>query len=292
MNSLFIGLMTCDQVYRIDDFLERNHKHYASEHHLYAGGPVTNAAFTYGALGGNPTLVTAVGNNPFSDFLSRDIRDFVPKICDLWRGKDVVPPVATVLSSASNGDRTVITTVPSDVPITQPLNLTEMITSSKSLLVDGFYLDLALRAASCARSLGRTVIFDGGTWKSGMEDLLRSVDIAIVSERFVAPGWKDALDALSRFGVSHIAITRGQKAIIAQSVGETREIPVDTTSAADTLAAGDILHGAFVYYWNRGFPFVDALVRASRVATFSCRFFGPRRWVNEFDEHFAAEAGG
>ena len=288
MNALFIGLMTCDQVYQIGDFLQRNQKHYAAQYHLYAGGPATNAAFAYGALGGNPTLVTAVGNNPLAGFLRRDIEKFVPQICDIWKDRDATPPVATVLNSTSNGDRTVITTMPNPAPIAEPSDLRGMIAISKSLLVDGFYMKLALRAVSRARELGRTVIFDGGSWKSGMEDLLRSVDVAIVSERFSVPGCKDVLDALSNFGVPHVAITRGQKAVIARSMGNTHEIPVDTISAVDTLAAGDIFHGAFVYYWDRGFSFADSLVGASRIATFSCRFFGPREWVTQLDDHLKA----
>jgi sugar/nucleoside kinase (ribokinase family) len=280
MNGLFVGLTTCDQVYRIEDFIERNHKHYATEFAIYAGGPATNAAVTYGALGGHPTLITAVGRNPLSKLIHSDILRFVPDMIDIMHNETISPPVATVLVSRSNGDRTIVTTMPETRHVRVPANLEGIVKKADSVLVDGFYMDVALQAAAHAKRLGKTVILDGGSWKPGMDGLLRLIDVAIVSERFVVPDKTDVLEAVSEFGVRHGAITRGQRAITVKLPEGYCELPVEQISAVDTLAAGDVLHGAFSYFWDQGDHFVDALRKASAVATFSCRFFGAREWVD------------
>jgi sugar/nucleoside kinase (ribokinase family) len=56
-------------------------------------------------------------------------------------------------------------------------------------------------------------------------------------------------------------------------------IDVPTVQAVDTLGAGDIFHGAFCHYILReNFP--TALKQAAHIASFSCQFFGTRRWMH------------
>lgn len=292
MNGLFVGLATIDHVYRIDDFIDRNLKHYAAKYELYAGGPATNAAFTYGALGGFPTLITAIGRNHYSSVIHSDIAKFVPNILDMWHRETVAPPVATVLVSDNNGDRTIVTTMPEARHLGVPANLEGIVGTADSVLVDGFYMDVALQAAAHARRLGKTVIFDGGSWKPGMDKLLRLVDVAIVSEKFAVPGNMDVLEAIAEHGVRHVAMSRGKGPIKVKLPEGSCELPVEEISAVDTLAAGDVLHGAFSYFWDKGNPFVDALRKASRVATLSCRFFGARQWVDSMATEPKEPGGG
>jgi sugar/nucleoside kinase (ribokinase family) len=51
----------------------------------------------------------------------------------------------------------------------------------------------------------------------------------------------------------------------------------------DTLGAGDILHGAFCWYFLRSGDFAESLQAASRIATLSVRYFGSREWMAHFD---------
>src|SRR5580698_6452534 len=59
--GLFVGLATVDLTYPVDEIPWRNQKISVPGQHLSAGGPATNAAITFGFLGGAATLVTAVG---------------------------------------------------------------------------------------------------------------------------------------------------------------------------------------------------------------------------------------
>lgn len=79
--------------------------------------------------------------------------------------------------------------------------------------------------------------------------------------------------------MNYRAITRGERPIIYDTPEGSGEIAIESVEAVDTLGAGDILHGAFCYYYAKGNQFVVALQQASRVATLSCRTFGTRTWM-------------
>jgi sugar/nucleoside kinase (ribokinase family) len=143
-------------------------------------------------------------------------------------------------------------------------------------------MPLALNAARAARSRGIPVVLDGGSWKPGTEELLGWVDYAIVAERFTPPGNEglDLLQFLHEQGLRACAVTRGERDILFSLRGEKGRLQVPRVDAIDTLAAGDIFHGAYCYAFAvLGYNFVDALEYASKIAAESCRHLGPREWI-------------
>lgn len=91
------------------------------------------------------------------------------------------------------------------------------------------------------------------------------------------------VDHLCSAGPKHAAITRGPDPILFAEDSRHGAIEVTpVTDAADTLGAGDILHGAFCAHYSRSRDFVNALTRASVVSTLSCRTFGIREWATTF----------
>ena len=150
------------------------------------------------------------------------------------------------------------------------------------VLVDGFNMEICCTVAAQARQCGIPVVLDAGSWKKGMERLLPYVDIAICSEQFHTPdgGDEESIMAyLARQGVKYRAITRGERPILYRSPEDNGEIAIEPVEAVDTLGAGDILHGAFCYYYAKDHQFVPALLHASQVAALSCQTFGTRSWM-------------
>jgi sugar/nucleoside kinase (ribokinase family) len=133
-----------------------------------------------------------------------------------------------------------------------------------------------------ARARGIPVVFDGGSWKAGTEELLKHIDSAICSADFMPPGCStgdDAIKHLQERGVVNIAITNGAEPICFVSGNTSGAISVRKVPLVDTMGAGDILHGAFCHYFSMGSSFVDALREAAQIATDSCRFRGTRAWM-------------
>ena len=87
------------------------------------------------------------------------------------------------------------------------------------------------------------------------------------------------MEYLASQGVQYRAITHGERPIIYSVPGDRGEIAIEPVEVVDTLGAGDILHGAFCYYYAEDNNFVLALLCASRVATLSCQTFGTRFWM-------------
>jgi sugar/nucleoside kinase (ribokinase family) len=84
-------------------------------------------------------------------------------------------------------------------------------------------------------------------------------------------------------GVRQAAITRGSQPVLWREEAAGGEIPVPQVEVADTLAAGDVLHGALAYALatdpRDDARFSSALKIATTVASRSCRSFGTRTWM-------------
>jgi sugar/nucleoside kinase (ribokinase family) len=287
--ALFAGLSTVDVLHVVRDLPRRDSKVRASSQHILAGGPATNAAITFAFLGGASLLATAVGRHPIAAVIRQELDSrSVLLLYDMAHTRDEVPPISSIMVMERTGERSVVSANAKVFPPLQPELNPTWLDSVEIVLVDGHYMSLCIKIAAEASSRRIPVVLDGGSWKSGMDELLSHVDIAICSEDFRPPGCASGpqvFDFLGDKGVSHSAITRGGRPVSYMSEGLVGEIPVEAVDVVDTLGAGDVLHGAFCYSMcQTGYQFVESLARASRIATFSCLFRGTRRWMDDFAE--------
>jgi sugar/nucleoside kinase (ribokinase family) len=284
LRGLFVGVITIDIQYLVDRFPLSNEKMFATKCALTVGGPATNASITFSYLGGNSHLLTTVGQHPFTSFMESELRHYNVELTDLSAGVSQLPTVSSIVTTSGSGDRAVIAAASS-----LPSNMSEMtvITNQHDysvVLVDGFNMETCCTVAMQARQLGIPVVLDAGSWKKGMERLLPYVDIAICSEQFQTPNGSDqesVMAYLADQGVSYSAITRGERPILYRAPNDNGEIAIEDVEVVDTLGAGDILHGAFCYYYAKGHQFIPALLHASQVATLSCQTFGTRSWMEK-----------
>lgn len=275
--ALFIGLTTVDIQYFVDEYPEPNTKLKTDAPLVYAGGPAANAAITYTYLGGEADFLTCIGNNSFSNLLFSDIEQNKLNVIDVFENKSFQPIVATVITTLSNSDRTILTHHP--LPINNVPSVELNLEQYNFIFIDGFYPEIAVTICEKARSIGKTVIFDGGSWKSQISDLLPLVNIAICSNNYFPPGCSSLAERIGftkAQGVEHVAISRGGESIIV----ENDEIPVSVVDTLDSLGAGDILHGAFCWFYSNNPDFLKALEKASIVATYSTTLKGTRNWMN------------
>ena len=245
------------------------------------GGPATNAAITFAHLGGNSHLLSAIGQQPFTPFIERELRQYHVVMTDLSPAATQLPTISSIVTTPG-GQRTVITTRSSSTSGMKETTWSVYPEDYDVVLVDGFQMETCCRVAQQARQCGVPVVLDGGSWKEGMERLLSFVDIAICSEQFRVPTGSDEEDVLAylaRRGVRSRAITRGERSILFVTAEGSSEIAIASVEVVDTLGAGDILHGAFCFYAANGSPFVAALQQAARLATQSCQTFGTHAWM-------------
>ncbi|MBV8730635.1 MAG: sugar kinase, partial [Acidobacteriia bacterium] len=288
MDCVFLGRSTLDLLYQAPLFPAENTKITAACFLPQAGGPALNAAIAFASLGGTAHLVSAIGRGSWSNLLRAECERYGVLVTDILDSDDFVPPISSIVINAASGSRTIF-----NAPGTIAAHGVQLPPVSqlrgRFLLTDGFYLSEACGLVHSFKAQGGMVCLDGGSWKPELEELIPLVSIAICSEHFRPPGTRgeeQVLEYLTGRGVPFAAITRGQSEIIAKERGRRFSIAIDAVRAIDTLAAGDILHGAFCWYFLREGNFEAALRAAAKVATLSVQFLGAREWMNHLRPEF------
>lgn len=286
--GLFVGLCTLDVIQLVDHAPGANEKLTAREQVVAAGGPAANAAVTFAHLGGAPTLLTAIGAHPTGVGAAADLAALGVTVSDLAADSQDPPAVSSVLVTASTGERAVASTNATAHRLTPPHDLDALVTACDLVEFDGHHMALALAAARSARALGRNTLFDGGSWKPGTQDLLPFVDVAVCSADFRPPGTAtpaDTLRFLRDHGVTWAAVSGGADPIVWTGPDGEGTVDVPSVKVADTVGAGDVLHGALAHHLAGGCPtsevFAGALRAAAAVASRACASFGTRAWMRQ-----------
>ena len=280
-NGLFVGLITLDLVYLTENYPEKNQKVVANNYDVTAGGPATNAAVTFSHFNNQTTLLCGLGNHPITHLIKADLEKHNVTIQDLDKNRSEPPPVSSIITTQDTGDRAVISINATKSQISKELISPEIIDNIDIVLIDGHQIAASLEIAQFAKSNNIPIVIDGGSWKSGFEEILPFVGYAICSSNFYPPNCKSQEEVfayLANQNIPHIAITQGEKTIKYLSQGKFGNVEVPKINAVDTLGAGDIFHGAFCHYILDG-KFIEALANAANVAAHSCQYFGTRKWI-------------
>lgn len=278
---LFVGLSTIDIVYRVAEFPAANTKVAAHSQGVYVGGPATNAAIACAHLGGRAMLATVVGRHALAGVIREELARYSVRLVDLNPEFAGLPTISSIAVDAA-GNRNILSANAARISAAPAEADRGLCAQARRLLIDGHFMNACQAWAAAARACGTPVVLDGGSWKSGTEELLKSVDAAICSADFLPPGCTSADDVfrfLKNAGVSNVAITHGGGPIRILCGDATATVPVPHINAVDTMGAGDILHGAYCYYASRGLGFAEALLEAARIASASCRWPGTREWM-------------
>ncbi len=282
--GLFVGLATLDFIYLSETSPQANQKVVARDFLTAAGGPATNAAVAFSHFGNQGRLLTVLGQHPLSQLIRNDLADYPVTIVDLIAEKSASPPVSSIIVTAATGERSVISINALKSQGNKSQIPKDILAKIDIILIDGHQMEVSLAIIEAAKSKQIPVVIDGGSWKPGLEQALPFVDYAICSANFYPPQCHnsgDVFNFLQKMGISHIAITQGEKPIQYLDREEIFTMSVPSIKPVDTLGAGDIFHGAFCNYILQE-DFSTALSQAARTASKSCQFFGTRSWLKSF----------
>ncbi len=292
------GLVTLDVVQTVEALPGPDEKIVADGLLVSFGGPAANAAATAAALGVPTRLVTAIGTGPVAELVRAGLHAAGLEVVDLAARSAASPPVSTVLVTRGTGQRAVVS-----VNAVGTAELGDaardalgrgVLDGATALLVDGHHLGAGIVLAAASRAAKVPVVLDGGSWKPGLGDLLTHVDHAVLSADFRLPGddgtrggpgvQVDLLAAvMAQWPVSSVARSAGPGTVrVRERGGPERGIPVrpvPDAEVADTLGAGDVLHGALSAALARGAGLDEALQEGTRRASESVRFPGALGWV-------------
>ncbi len=281
MDVLCIGMATVDVIHYVDSTPGSNEKYGARQTNVYAGGPAANAAITIAKLGGSAHLVSAFGCGALASVIREELELYGVTYTDI-APNSAQTVIASVIVNIHTGDRTVVGVKPQHDQM--EISVHPQACNPAAVLIDSYH---TLAAVSCLEQISGTeafVVLDGGSWKPRLAEVLRFVDYAVCSEHFLPPECStlnEAAEYLHDQGIPFVCFTRGERPIIVYQRGKSPFMfPVThAQQVTDTLAAGDIFHGAFclrMVSTNR--DVMRSLAYASEVAARSVRVSGPRDW--------------
>ncbi|MGL5035914.1 MAG: sugar kinase [Microcystaceae cyanobacterium] len=285
MRGLFVGLTTLDCLYLAPHFPLQNEKIVALEQLITVGGPATNAAITFSHLGQQAVLLSGIGNHVLSQIIHQELKDYGVKSWDLAPDFLESPAISSIIVTAETGDRAIISRNATGFQASLETLSPSLLNNIDVVLIDGHQMAISAAIAVWGRAKSVPVVIDGGSWKKGFEKVLPYVDYAICSANFLPPNChnpEQVFHYLQKFNIPHIAITQGENSILYSEQNQRGEILVKPIKSVDTLGAGDIFHGAFCQAILAN-NFIQALEKAAEIASFSCQYFGPRQWMENFD---------
>ena len=266
------GLIAIDLVFDITDFPIKGTKNRAFGSNLITGGGALNAASTIASLGGQVSLVGAIGDDLFGALLRQKMAD---------RGVDdqyVITISGAATSRSANmispdGDRTIINYRDAAL-VPKHFNL-QAAFPFDAALVDTRWPDGAIQIVKAARSAGKLAVVDVEAPVAAAEEALVNASHIIFSQQGCADytGGADcsALADVAALLGGWCAIARGALPVLCHDGDAFTEVPTFPTHAVNTLGAGDVWHGAFTFALIQGFSSLEAVRWANAAASLKVR---------------------
>ncbi|ESY26690.1 sugar kinase [Mesorhizobium sp. M1148] len=281
---LSVGALTLDTILRVETLPTHQGKFIASDGIQIASGMATSAACAARRLGAEVFLWASAGDDAVGDQLLAGI-EAEGVDCDFVRRVEGARSALAAILVDAHGERIIVPFYdpkaqadPEAVPVAD-------LSGFDAVLVDVRWPGAAALALTAARDAGCPAILDADT--APLEVLERLLPLAshiVASETAARIVCGHALnpetacaDLASRTD-AFVAVTGGAAGSWwhDRSAGCVRHIAAPKIKAVDTLAAGDVFHGAFAVGLAEAMPIEQALRFASAAAALKCQRFGGR----------------
>ncbi len=299
------GIAVLDAVFRVAAFPRPDTKTRASAFMLTPGGCAANAAIAIARLGGRSRFAGPLGGpsgaDPTGDRIVAGLADEQVDCADC-------PRIAGVASSMSaitidhRGERAIVNYRDDRLASARPQDPAALVASADAVLVDNRYPEFSLPICAAARAREIPVVLDADRPTRATDQLLGAATHVVFSaEGLRATAETDDLpEGLARMAAvlpAFLAVTDGADGVHWRAAGAhaSSRMAAFPVAVVDTLAAGDVFHGAFVLRLAEGADEIAAMRFAAATAAFKCTTFGgiigaPRR--AEVEEFLAMRASG
>ena len=278
-----LGAATYDTIFRVDPLPTRPGKVLPTDVVQVAHGMASSAAAAIARLGGRSTLFARVGDDAVGDTIVRDLSESGVDCRFVRRCEGVRSPICTVLVDAA-GERIVVPYYDPRLerdPAWLPL---DAIAAADAALVDVRWPEGAAVVLRTARDAGAPAVLDADVGpREVILGLARLASHAVFSEpaATIVSGESEPASALIRLAKEldgFVAVTAGADGCfwLDRQSGTIRRLRPPPVVAVDTLAAGDVFHGAFTLALAEHRSTEAAIAFANVAAALKCRTFGGR----------------
>lgn len=280
---LCIGMATIDHVFRLTAIPREPTKVRAKQYVRISGGMAANAAVAVARLGGAAEYWGPIGADANGEEILAELAAERVGVSGVLRVPQ--PSAVSAIMVDLAGERLVCgysdpATFDSDTAL--PL---ERLAGFDALHVDCRWWRTGRHALAAARARGLPAVFDGDLAPpEALVELAPLASHSIFSERglaSVAVGdspQAQLVDFAARHGRADalLGVTLGAAGFVWISEGRLWRIGVPRVEVIDTLAAGDVFHGAYAYALACGMDAHTCARFASATAALKCTRFGGR----------------
>jgi sulfofructose kinase len=280
---LSVGALTLDTILRVDTLPAHQGKFIASDGVQIASGMATSAACAARRLGAEVSLWASAGDDPVGDQLIAGIEAEGVDCTHVRRVNGARSALASILVDA-HGERIIVPFYDSKAQADPDALPVADLSAFDAVLADVRWPGAAALALKAARGAGRPAILDADTAPLAvLEQLLPLASHIVASEPAVRIICGQALDLetacadLASRTDAFVAVTAGASGTWwSDRAAGIRHVETPRIKAVDTLAAGDVFHGAFAVGLAEAMPAEQALRFASAAAALKCLRFGGR----------------
>jgi sulfofructose kinase len=287
---LCAGMAVLDEVFRVREFPLPDTKAEATEFFAVGGGNAANAAVAIARLGARAAFAGPIGGPAGEDAIGdRVIESLAAESIDCngcVRLAGARTPISAILLNAQ-GERTIANYRDKRLDAVTPADPDRLVRDVDVLLVDNRYPAFVMPICAAARRSGLAVVIDADMATVETDPLFALGTHVIFSGDCLrrTTGIDDLAAGLTRmaqFTDAFLAATNGALPVLWREEEAIRIMPVFKIAAIDTLAAGDVFHGAFTLMLAEGRGIAEAMRFAAAAAGLKCTRFGgatgaPRR---------------
>jgi sulfofructose kinase len=279
-----VGTAVVDTIFAVDRLPLGPGKNFARSVMQTGGGVAANAAVRVAALGGEGVLWSRVGEDPTGARIIEELAAWRVEVGAVRQLAGIGSPLSTVLLDAS-GERQIVNYLdPRLLADAEGVPVAD-IARADALLCDVRWLPAAQLALAEARAHDRPRIVDF--------ELVPEAGAAVLLE--LASHVAFAREALARMAASDdvgvglrrvaertgawLAVTCGEQGVYWLQDGAIRHQPAFAVEVVDTLAAGDVFHGALALALAERQPIERAVRFAAAAAAVKCTRYGGREGI-------------
>lgn len=275
---LCAGIAVEDFLFKVDTFPAPGTKMRASDLVATTGGCAANAAVAVTRLDGQAVLAGPLGGPAGEDASGERALALLARERVDCSGCQRIDGTSTPLSAIfvdARGERMIVTRRDYRLDAARPIDPAGLVASADAVMADNRFPEFVRPICAAARARGLTVVLDVDGPTPLDDDLFRIATHVVFSSEGLraSTGLDDLAGALARVAAvtrSFLAVTRGAQDVLWWDGHAVRQSAVFAVEAVDTLAAGDVFHGAFALALAEGKNEVAALRFAAAAAGLKC----------------------
>jgi sulfofructose kinase len=277
---LCAGIAVQDIVMRVERFPVPGTKVPGSDFMVIGGGCAANAAVAVAKLGGRADFAGPLGarDDAVSSRIVADLETAGIDCGGVVRVPDATASVSLILIDAA-GEKSIATRRGHGLAAGRPGDDAALVAGADAVLIDNRFPEFVTPVARAARARGLPLVIDLDLVTKPDDPLLALGTHVIASSEALAAttGTRDPGAGLAQLAAhvqGFLAVTGGEHGLWWRDGDTLRHMPAFAVTAVDTLAAGDVFHGAFTLALAESGDVVAALRFGSAAGALKCTRFG------------------